>query len=296
MADASIGHQTRISAATTGTTIASYSEAVEIVSESLRKDLTILDTAGIRGTRSHPKERTRDGTYTVAGTITCHATPTMLDNWLPRILGAAESSDTFALAETLTEFDILIDRVAKRFQYVFCKVSRATFRSTAGGLLELSMDIVAKTETVSATTFPTITAPTDPPYVHQDCVLTTQAAGHIITEVEIVIDNMIQPRFSNSQTATDLSPRDRIVTVNFTTPYTSTEIGLYGINTGSAAAATVVYTNGGYVTTFSIANLQVPDQSPVIESRDGEIFLRHRGVAKKSSTTNELIVTHDSVA
>ena len=203
---------------------------MEIVSESLRKDLTILDTAGIRGTRSHPKERTRDGTYTVSGSIVTHATPTMLDNWLPRILGAAEAADTFALAETLTEFDILIDRVARRFQYVFCKVSRATFRSTAGGLLELTLDIIAKTETVSATAFPTITAPTDAPYVHHDCVLTTQAATHIITEVEIVIDNMVEARFSNSQTATDITPRDRLVTVNFTTPYTSTEVGLYGIN------------------------------------------------------------------
>ena len=255
-----------------------------------------MDTAGIRGTRSHPKERTRDGTYTVSGTITTHATPAMLDLWLPRILGTAESADSFVLGEGLIEFDVLIERVARRFQYTGCKVNKATFRSTAGGLLELSIDIIGKAEVVSATVFPTITAPIDPPYVHHDCVWTHQAATHIITEVEVVIDNMVQARFSNSQTATDVSPRDRIISINATTPYTSTEVGLYGINTGTAATSTLIYTNGGYVTTFTFAVIQVPDQSPVNESRDGEIFLRHRGVAKTSTTTKELVVTHDSVA
>ena len=293
---ASMGHQSRLSLDAAGTTVGSFAGADEFVSENLRKDLTILDTAGIRGTRSHPKERTRDGTYVVAGTINLHATPAMLDRWLPWIMGANESTDVFALAETVPARAILIDRIAKRFLYDNCYCNRATFRGRAGGLIELSVDVIGKTETVSATSFPSITAPTDPPYVYQDGVLTTISSARDVTEWELVIDNALVSRFTNSQTATDISAGDRIVTLSFVTPYTSGEVDLYNINTGSAAAATLVLTNGGYSTTFAIANLQVPDQSPVIESRNGEIFLRHRGMAKKSSTTAELQITHDSTA
>ena len=295
MADGSMGHQARLSMAAAGTAIGSYTEAYEFVSESVRKSLTILDTSGIRGTRSHPKERTRDGTYTVSGQIRMHATPAMLDLLLPRILGANESTDVFALAETLPEFDLLIDRVAKRFVYGSCKINRATFRCQAGGLLELDLDVVGKTETVSATSFPSISAPTDPPYVFADAVITLLSSARIVTQWELTIDNAIDARFSNSQTATSLNVTDRIVTCNMTVPYTSSEVDLYGINTGSAAAATMVFTNGGYSTSFAIANLQIPDNSPTVEAK-GEILLQLSGTAKKSSTTNELIVTHDSTA
>jgi two-component system nitrogen regulation response regulator GlnG len=93
-----MGSQSRLSMAAPGTVIASYSEAHEFVSESLAKTLTIHETGGIRGTRSHPAERTRDGTYKVQGTIHYHGSKGLLDLLLPRILGAG-SSPTFTLAE-----------------------------------------------------------------------------------------------------------------------------------------------------------------------------------------------------
>jgi hypothetical protein len=290
-----MGHQSRLSLAAGGTAIGSYTEAYEFLTESLRKQLTIVDTAGLRGTRSHPAERTRDGTYAISGGLQFHATPAMLDLLLPRILGANESTDTFALAETLPEFDVLIDRVAKRFVYAGCQVNRATFRAAAGGPLELDLDVIGKTEVVSATAFPSITAPVDPPYVWQDCVCTVNGSARVVTQWDLTIDNALNARFSNSQTATDIHSTDRIVTVNLTVPYTSSEVDLYGINTGGAAAATFVFTNGNYSTTFSIAKLQIPDQSPVVDGR-GEILLQLQGVAKQSSTTKELVITHDSTA
>src|SRR5262245_36756514 len=127
MPDASMGHQSRLSLAVAGTAIGSYTESIEFVGESLQKRFTILETAGLRGTRSRPVERTRDGTYAVGGSIRFHVTPALLDLLLPRILGAPESSDLFALTESLPEFDVLVDRVARRFVYGGCKVARAIF-------------------------------------------------------------------------------------------------------------------------------------------------------------------------
>src|SRR5438132_14436575 len=95
---ASMGSQSRLSMAAAGTAIASYTEAHEFVSENLAKKLTILETGGIRGTRSHPAERTRDGTYTVQGTVHYHCSRALLDLLLPRILGGG-SPPTYSLAE-----------------------------------------------------------------------------------------------------------------------------------------------------------------------------------------------------
>ncbi|MFN0051078.1 MAG: phage tail tube protein [Planctomycetales bacterium] len=293
MPDASMGFQSRLSMAAAGTAIGSFTESYEFVSEEVRKRLTILETAGLRGTRSHPAERARDGTYVVAGTIRFHVTPLMLDLLLPRILGAPEASDLFTLAETLPEFDLLIDRVAKRFVYGGCKVRRALFQGRAGGLIELQLEVWGKTEVVSGTAFPAIAAPLDPPYVFQDGTLTLSGVSRKMMEFALTIDNRLSARFTNSQAATDLSPTDRLVTFECRTPYTSDEIDLYGQNVGGAGAATLALVNGGYSTTFTIPKLQVPDTSPIVQGKQ-EIQLHLTGQARKSGSTNELAITHDS--
>lgn len=294
MPDASMGWASRISMAAAGTAIGSYTEAMEIVSESVKKTGTILDTNGIRGTRSHASERTAAGTYSVAGQITLHPTPAVLDLLLPRILGANESTDTFALADTLPEFDILIDRVAKRFVYGGCKVNKATFTGSSGGLLQLVLDIVGKTETVSDTAFPSITAPTDPPYTFHMGALTLVSSSRSFFDFETAIDNVLATRFANSQTATDISPTDRIVTFKATTPFTSSEVDLYN-QALLGSAASLVFTNGNRSLTFTYGKLQFPDNSPVVPGK-GEIPLTLDGIARMTGTTRELVVTNDPTA
>jgi len=294
MTNASMGQQAKLAADAAGTAVAAFSEPYEFVSESMRKSGTVLDTAGIRGSRSHVSERTRFGMSAVGGSLLMHATPAMLDKWLPRILGAAESSDTFALAETLPEFALLIDRVARRFVYDQCKVDRAVFRGSAGGLVTLAIDVVGKTEAVSATAFPALAMPTDPPYVMQDGVLTLQAGPREFTEFEIIVDNALARRFSNSETATDIRPSDRAVSLRCAIPYTSDSVDLHN-QALAGAAASLVLTNGTYSTTFSFATLQFPDRSPVVAGKR-EIVLELTGIARTFGSTSELVVTHDSAA
>ena len=290
-----MGHQSRLSMAAAGTAVGSYTEAYEFRTEGLRAAREIVETSGIRGTRSMPIERTRDGTVRINGTVSFHATPAMLDLLLPRIMGSAEVSDLFAVAETLPEFDVLIERVAKRFVYAGCKVARATFRATAGGALELDLEITGKSETVSATAFPAITAPTDPPYIWSDAVCTVEGSARVVTRWELSIDNQLNARFSNSNTATDIHTQGRVVTVSMTVPYTSDEVDLYGINSSGASGATFVLTNGGRSITFTVGALAVADSSPVVGG-PGEILLEMSGIAKSSGSTKELSITSDSTA
>ena len=290
-----MGHQSRLSMAAAGTAIGSYTEAYEFRTEGLRAAREIVETSGIRGTRSMPIERTRDGTVRINGTIAFHATPAMLDLLLPRIMGSAEVADLFAVSETLPEFDVLIERVAKRFVYAGCKVSRATFRATAGGALELDLELTGKSETVSATAFPAITAPTDPPYIWSDAVCTVEGSARVVTRWELSIDNQLNARFSNSNTATDIHTQGRVVTVSMTVPYTSDEVDLYGINSSGASGATFVLTNGGRSITFTVGALAVADSSPVVGG-PGEILLEMSGIAKSTGSTKELSITSDSTA
>jgi hypothetical protein len=293
MTSASMGFAARLSMAAPGTPQNGYTEAHEFLSESLACTHTILETAGLRGTRSHPAERTRDGLSRVGGAIRYHATPLLLDLLLPRILGAAESSDQFALAETVPEFDVLIDRVARRFLYAGCKVNRAVFKGAAGGLLELTLELAGKTETVSSEAFPEIAAPADPPYVFHDAVLTLAGQPRAIMQFELTIDNALAVRYGNSRWATDLSARDRVVTLACTLPFTAGEADLYGANSSGAAAAALAFTNGGYALSFQIARLQIPDQSPIVEEK-GEIRFRLDGAARMLGSAPELLVTNQS--
>lgn len=290
---ASMGTQARLSMAASGTAIGSYTEAHEFISESLRKTNSIVDTNGITGSRSHKSERTRLGLNVISGSINYPCSPSLMDLLLPRILGASASGTTFALAETLPAFDVLIDRIARRFVYGGCLVNKATFKFSPGEMVTLDLDILGSSETVSATAFPSITAPTDAPYVFSDVTGSFVGSSRTMTSLEITIDNALKARTSNSLNATDISPTDRIITVKATTPYTSSEADLYGQSL-SGSAATVSATNGNTSLTFSFGTIQFPDNAPVVSQRNGEIMLEITGTARKTGSTMELVVTNDS--
>ena len=296
MAEASQGAQARLcmEPGAAPHTFDTSSEPYEFVAESVQKRGTILDTSGIRGTRSHHVARTRAGTYEVGGAIMLHPSPSDLDLLLPRILGAAESSDTFNLAETLPAFGILIDRVAETFEYTDCKVSRATFKGSAGGLIDLVLEILGVAE-ITGTAFPSLSLDTTAaaaPYVFSDGVLTLQSAARQMMDFELVIDNGLSPRFTNSQTATSLTPQDRTITLKTTNPFTADEVDLYE-QALAGAAGTLVLTNGGMSTAFTFAALQVPAVSPVVGGKQ-EIPLTLEMTARMTGATRELVVTHDS--
>lgn len=288
----SYGPQSRISMAAAGTAIASYTEAIEFESESLRKQNSIVDTNGISGTRSHHSERTRFGLDVISGMITLPCSPLLLDLLLPRI-GFSNSGNTWSLTETTPYFDILIDRIAKRYVYGNCKVNSVKFKMTPGQIVTMELDIRGQSETVAATSFPSIATPLDYPYVMSDMAGTLVGTARTIMSLEIMIDNALNVRNSNSNTATDITSTDRIVTVTATTPFTSSETDLYG-QALLGSAGSIVLTNGGCSCTFSFATIQFPDSSPVVSSRNGEIVLEVTGQARMSSTTKELIITNDS--
>ena len=290
---AAMGWQAQMAIGAAGTEIGAFATAIEFVSEEMRKRGRILQTSGLRGGRGHPSERTAEGICEVGGTIRLHVSPALLDLVWPLILGGTKGGDnTIALTETLPEFDLLIDRVTRRFVYRNCRVNQAVLRGQSGGLVELVLSLIGKSEEVSSMAFPAISAALEPPYLFQQGVLTLQSAARSCFDFELTIDHRLQRRYANSATATELLATDRVVSFRCSTPFTAAEVGLYQQSL-SGAAGTLALTNGTRSCQLQFGCLQFPDLSPVVAGRE-EIPLKLDGIARRVGSTAELIVTNDS--
>ena len=268
---------------------------MEFESCSVKKTGRIIATDGMRGTRQLIAERSRNDGYDVAGTITMAATPLALDSWLPLILGGTESTDVFNLAETLQSGLVMMDYGTKVFTWAGVHVNKCTFRAQQGKVLMMSLDIVAKTEAVSAAGgFPVLTMPVDLPYVLADAVVTEVSAVREVSEIEIVIDNQMDTaRAQNSLTRTSFPSAGVMITLSTNHPYSTDEVALYEQSV-LGTAGTIVFTNAssaGKVLTFAFANLQAPDIGPDLASKS-EIRLPVQYVARRTAATSALIVTN----
>lgn len=287
----SMGAQSRLSMADVGTSVASYTESHEIQSESLICKTPIMDNNGLRGTYAHDVSRTRPGNDEVGGDIVYTASPAIFDLVLPRVFGAAKSGNIFDFASVPYEFDCLIDRVAKRFVYGGCVIGKTTFRGRVGQFVEMVCSIRGKSETVYGTAFPTIAAPTDSPYIFADGTVTVQGVGNRkILDFECTIDWMLNVRYSNSLQVTSLMPKDRIISLGLTAPFTSSEYDMY---TNTSAAAQLVLTNGGCSATFDFGAVRIDRESPQTKGKD-EILLPLRGRSWANGSTPDLRITNDS--
>lgn len=281
----------------------SSSERYEFWRAGLRKEGSIIDSDGIRGTRSAAKENIRLGPYQVGGPITMNFSPGMLDLWLPRILGAAESTDVFALAETLPVFGCLIGYDSNEtVEFKDCMVNQALFHAVAAGpddeprLADLTLDIWGlTTDAENDTALPSVAVPTATsfaPFIFSDAVLTLLSAAREVKEWWIMVHNHLHRRWVNSTTPTRMCPRSRTVMLRARVPYDSANLDLYD-QAIAGAAGTLALTNGTISTSFAFANLVAPSEGAVIPGKT-ELDLTVQFIARTSSTTKELIVTSDS--
>ncbi len=279
------------------------SEPYDPLYETLAKKGRIVGGSTMRGTRSQSVERTRYGHYPVGGRIAFNISPADLNLWLPRMLGAADIADAFALADTLPSFGILVDRVTQTFQYKDCMVNQWLLHGKAGpgdgdpDLLELVLDIFAKDE-VTGTTYPVLTLPTASnvaPYVMSDCsTLTLAGAARQMKEFWLTGSNFLQRRWVHNITASRLSPRDRLINFRAVFPYDSDHSSLYG-QALAGATGTLTFTNSGIskALSFVFGALQSPDNSPTVQGKQ-EINITIDAISRMTGSTRELATTSTS--
>lgn len=261
--------------------------------------------AGMTGTRDERSERVRKGNKGVTAVIVIEPSPKDLDLWLPRIMGTAAAGDVFAFADsmavtgTVVPFGLLEERQTQETQAKDCLVNKATFESTAGSPLKLTMEIIGKDWAVG-TTFPDrdgddlgVTAVSDDFYLHSDSVYTLGSSATEVLSSTLTIDNKLNARYVNSTTAGFIFPQGRETTLSVTTPYTSDETDMFDVAASGLTTNSIVYTNSGCSTTFTFGSLQAPPElSPV--SREAEITLTVNFIARSVTTTDSLKITNDA--
>ena len=280
------------------------SEAYEFISETLQQTISQLASEGIRGTRSRHGERVIQGQKAVSGSIVLQPTQAELDLLLPRILGANESTDVFDVAEALPEFYAMVDRVGKVFTYGPLKIGSAVFTGSENNKIDLTLNVVGRgSETIgNAGTFPSISIDTDLPLAFHQGTLTLQGNTLRFNSFTLTIENGVEARFENSQSAIALVETDRVVTLELSAPYTadsgSDGVAVYGADVaGTVASGTLVFAPAsGRSVTFSLNSLRPTTRSPNVPGRNQEIRVALSYQAMKTSSTNEISVTNDRTA
>jgi len=267
---------------------------------------SVLDVAGIRGSRARHSEIQRAGTTEVGGNLTVAASPTLLENFLPYILGTAKSagggvsgdngaSDRFSISDTLLPFGLLIDKVGAIYEFQDCHVGKATFSGTRDQPITLSMDIVGKGHEVESSWDSNIAAiavtATNNPYLFHDVsVMSLDGdAGVKPDSFTLTIDNALDVRFRNSQTANDITPQDLIVTLSVLVPFNSSNYT--ALLNGTETAGKIVITDGTYPCTIPMAHLTQTKTTPVIAGKT-EIGIQLEYEARALAYVAATVSTH----
>lgn len=290
--NANMGFEHRFAFGASPATFDSNSTRFEVAGCTVKKQGEVLDSQGLLGTRSPREDRSRAGLIRIGGQLQFDVNPLMLDFFLPYILGASESTDTFAVADSLTGFDMLHDAFGSgtsAVKYSELYVNRFNLRFAAG-LLRMTLDVVGKTITTGQTFTSAAlgsTATTAAPYTFYDTAsgvtIRTGSGTQEVEEMDLTIDNVLDVKFRNSQTATSIRATDRITNLAARIPLTTTTLSTY-FGDKTAADATIVVTNGTVSTTFTLNNLKIPDDGPAEVNGKGECVLVLTGRARGDGT------------
>lgn len=291
--DANQGFEHRFAFGASPHTFDSSSRRFEVVGSTIGKQGEILDAQGVLGTRLRREDRSRAGIVRVGGDLELEPSFNMLDFFLPFILGANESTDTFGVSDSLPGFDMLHDPFgtgsnASKFGELY--VSRATLRF-APGLLRLTLNCLGKTITVGQSFTSAAlgsTAAVDAPLVFYDSAsgFSIQSGAVPIIDGELIVDNACEAYFRNSQTALAVRATDRIVSLQTSIPLTSSTWGTY-FGDKSAVDATITLTRGAVSSVITLYNLKHPDQSPQLSGK-GEVPLILQSVARGDASDPDI--------
>jgi hypothetical protein len=281
------------------------SERYAFLTETLTKDQPFQGRRRLTGSLEEFDASFRPHSYMVAGAVILQMSPADLDNWLPRILGAAGSSGVYAPGEDFASFDILIDRENGVFRYTDCVIAKATIRGqTESGqqpqneeLVELILYIFGKDETYATSwpgTEPAIALDgASAPYAQWEGILLANAHDTPFRKFELTIDNNMQPLFYNAITPTCFRSGGRNVTLDTENPFTTTTLADAKAMLAAGIAGSLDFTNGALSTLFEFAKLRNNYKSPNVRGQ-GEITLPLRMVASATASAPSIKVTNDS--
>lgn len=272
-AEAELGVSSKVGFITSnpGTPPANPTEMIEHTGDNVRETLRRIRTDGIRGTVAIPASRQLPAQKFTSGTFSLSPTPTDMQNWIPRITGAASGSP---MAETLPCFDMFSLRGGYGFKYRENRVASAEISASEGSALSMMIGALGRQRDDPATTYswPAISVPTGTPWMCQEIVLTIASTTYRFKSFRLSIDNGVFTRFMNSLTPTDLPRVERNVMLSLDIPWGTSKALLAGFRSG-VATASIVATSGSNVLTMAMAGLDPTEINDPTVSGKEEIML-----------------------
>ena len=306
MADPVMGVQSRIGVKkeTTEGTAVTVDTLLELISGDFGLVEEGIHAQGMHGSRSHWAARTRANTRKASGSITLQPNAIELSVLLPFILGADANGTTFALAETLPSFTVVMDKDnatdGKTYTYNGCKCGKAVFSAEQGGLLSVQMDVEGRDESIGAAgTFPALTLNVATgPFVFSDAVISVAGSNYSFKRFSLTVDNQLDAdRFMNSQTRTAIPTRGRVVSLELDGPAGqnhATYPTAATLAAGVAVVLTLTNTVHAVSIAFSLLKVHFPRRTAVWSGRD-ELMLPLMGDSRASAAAgDELTITLDS--
>lgn len=279
-------------------TFDSSSERWEFVTETLQGLGTLIESQSTLGTRFADVAQTRKGIKTIGGDILFEPTKTWFDSWLPRVLGANESTDTFAVAETLQTFGLMVYRKTVTATYSDCYVNRLSLRGSVGQLMQATVNIMGMSNSSGSLPSKSLSYSDagDMPYVFSDGTLTLASEAIKYTDIELIIDNALIVKHTNSVNPTSICPGRANITLRVKVDPDSTAVisALSSVAT-TGIAGVFALTNGIASTTFTFGKLVKPDNEYTIATTGGvdwDIEL----TAKKNNSTAAISVVNEDTA
>lgn len=279
-------------------TFDSSSERWEFVTETLQGAGTLLESQTTLGTRFADVAQTRKGIKTYGGDIVFEPTKTWFDAWLPRILGANESTDVFAVAETLQAFGVMVYRTYITPTYSNCYVNRLSLRGSVGQLMQATVNVMGMSGSTGSkpTVALTYSDAGDMPYAFSDGTLTLAGTSIPFTDIELTIENNLIVKHTNGVDPTSICPgKARIMLRVKVDPNQTAVIDVVQSVATTGITGVFALTNGIASTTFTFGKLVKPDSQVTINSTSGidfDIELE----AKKNNSTAILSVTNEDTA
>ena len=266
---------------------APVSHGFEFISSSLAWRGSVVDTSGMRGSRSQLASRARNVAAMAAGTIAMLPNLDELARLLPWIVSNAANGSTFRPGERAKTRAVTIDKVARVYTYAGCAVDRAVFSAAAGGPFELRLDVIGASET-SSNVPPSLGYAAGSPLMFNDATLTIAGNTLDAHTFTLSVDNHLQPAYSGAATPSSLIALDRTVRLSCTCAFDEASAAALTAPLGGVSAALRLALNGRSIT-FAMPALQVTPTSPPIPGRR-QFLATIEGVARRTDAEPELSI------
>lgn len=286
----------------TDATFDSGSFWAEFISESIVQNKSVLNTSGIRGTRSQASERNRWGNEAPSGTIEAEASRALLDQLLYAALGTAENSNVFDPAESIPDFYFLIDKGSDIALVSEAKVGSLTLTGEQSQIIRVSAAIEAESISWGQSWPGTPPAPdiTRPYFFSDASNVTLLSVARQIFSFGLTIDNALSAdQFANSLTRNELIlPTDRIVTVELAVAANTTNKDLLAPGAIGGAQVQLVLTNAdeaSSVLTITLGRVTFNSASLVTNGKGQQLIQltgQSRALGHAGATAKDITVTN----